>query len=1325
MTNRIVTTRKRKPVSRAQYERVKKRRVYAEALLERRSRDLFEANRALMADAESLRNTLVYVETLRNRNQETLRVQSTLFAVLDALAGAPSVGAGLRGLLTVLERDLSCCTAALIEESAEDQVRIVATLDPDMEGQRQQTMPGLVARARRVPDLSRTGWSPPENSALGAFCSMIIAPVHIEGERNLALICLSRHPGAFTSEDLLLLKRISRVAAEPITKLRLSRRNMALAALIEGTPHADDEIPSGLDIPFHSINRAFERLTAAQALTVDILNDLLTASGEEIEVAIQLALAKLGQERGSDATFLISFVEEDQSPRIMSFWSRHNSRPGLPPLDKVLPSLAVGKEAIMTSDIMGTTAETFLVPVIQGGVLVGALCHLTRAGTHNFLPGEVHLLRSIGHAIDAIRRRTRAEAERLAATEALARERNRLALTLSALPDLLLELDRDGRFINYHSGGISISDMLIERFGGYLLEEVLPKDVALVGRSILTELIQCGRAEPKVIQFDFGQGQRWLQANAVLRDRDEPTGRAGFLLVLRDITREYEQAEEIARLSEVARRTTNLVFVTDAERHIVWVNAAFESRTGWSRAEALGKAPDQVLPGLQKDPKLVELVTGSLDQRHPIETEILTRDRRNTDYWLHLDFQPLHDDDGHLTGFMAVGNDITANKHQERAKEAAATEAKSAQARLIAAVGALTDGFALYDAEDRLVLCNERYREMHPKSAAEMTPGATFEDILRYGLVQGEYCDASGREEEWLADRMCAHRANEYEMEQLLEDGRWLRIFERLTQDGGRVSLWVDITELKQAEERALSDRAAAMDASMDAIAITDSNCRFHYANTAYSKFTCAFGSLIGRDWRTLFAPELVTELKATALPHLQRCGTWQGDVSGQLANGIVIDIDISLTQRPDGAILWIMRDLSERRRAESERSKLQEELQIAQRREVIGQLAAGLAHDFNNLIATIAGSASLIGQEAGPQAADRIKGHANRVQRAASQAEGLVRRLLALGARSAQMEKIDLTASLREAAELLRPSLPKTIRIALDLPQTPVLADADPTDVLQLLLNLGLNARDAMMGYPPPAGGHVITLLLRRSDKLVEDGHPDVVMRIGGLNQAIAHAQIQITDTGPGLDIATAERAFAPYFTSKGNKGSGLGLSIVQSIILSVNAALTLSRRPCGGADFTISWPLTAEKSVLPTRQVAAVAGGGRLDGISVLLADDSEDVLSVMTAILESAGAEVAPSSDPHEILEILTESADFFDVLVTDFDMPGMNGADLARAAHSIRPAFPVVLMTALPDWAHRDINRTTNPEFSEVLSKPTNSKTIVTALRAILGIETRKE
>ena len=1365
------------PVSRARYNRERRAREQAEELLEEKSRALFDANRALVAEAEALRRALIKVEDLRVRKQTALRAQSVLYDVLDGVASAKTPGAGLRALLDVVLNRITCDAVAVVEDTdgGAGLIGVVVAEPADLTGLSLPATPDLLRRARRLPDLARAAWSAPLPDLILPYHSLMLAPLRIEGERPLAVLCLSRAVAQFSADDLALLERVAQVAANPLGSLRLSQRNAALAALIEGTPQPDDATPSGIDVPFQSVNRAFARLTKAQALTVDILNDLLTAPSAGVDRAIQRALARLGQDIGSDRTFLLDPSAASGGPTYQ--WNRLSSPRALPDLKTVLPRLHAGIEVLIDSDSPDIAARTLLVPALTDGQLTAVLGHALPDTSRTFLPGEVHLLRSVGHAVHAVLRRTEAEAESRLATEALATERNRLALTLSALPDLLLELDAEGRFTDYHSGGIHVSQALVSRFHGFALEQALPPDLAAIGRGILTELATTGQAEPQVVQFDFGNGARWLHVNAVARGRDSTGAPAGYLLVLRDVTRERTQAQEIARLSEVARRTTNLVLVTDAQRRITWVNAAFEASTGWTLAEVKGLNPGQFLKSERSDPATQAILRKALDAGEPVQVELLNVTRWGAEYWIYIDIQPLRDEQGVLSGFMAVQTDITVSKAQEAALEQAAAEAERARARLAAAVDALQDGFALYDADDRLVLCNDRYREIYPLSAPAMVPGTRFEDILRQGLDAGEYLDGVGREEEWLAERLAAHRTLENQAEQRLKDGRWLRVYERATPDGGRVGLRVDITALKEAEARALADRSAAMDVSLDAIAITDAQGAFLYANPAYATLTRATGSLTGRTWHSLFAPDMVQSLRRRVLPKLERDGTWQGDVAGALTDGTVVDLDISMTRRPDGAVLWIMRDLSERHRAESERNRLREELQLAQRREVIGQLSAGLAHDFNNLIAAIAGSASLISTESGPQATERIHGHAARIQRAADQAEALVRRLLALGTRSNQRRTVDLAACLREAADLLRPGLPKSLRLVLDLPDQALLAEADPTDILQMVLNLGLNARDAMAGHPAPPGGHVLTLALRPGPGPAETE----VYHLGSLQPDCAHACISMTDTGPGLDAAAAVRAFSPYFTSKGDKGSGLGLGIVQGIILAAQGALGLSRGPQGGARFVLRWPLTgpdaaeaagtspAPPASTPTAsdasgpdlpqlagaqldrpqldrpqldgpllagphltgpllagparslpgRAAAAARTARLDGRVLLLVDDAEDVLAVWTSILEKAGAEVAPSSEPADILEVLSDDPTAFDLLVTDFDMPGMTGADLARAAHLLRPDLPVVLVTALPDWRGRDRAGAADPKFAAVLTKPVTAQALVAGALGALG------
>jgi CheY-like chemotaxis protein len=190
--------------------------------------------------------------------------------------------------------------------------------------------------------------------------------------------------------------------------------------------------------------------------------------------------------------------------------------------------------------------------------------------------------------------------------------------------------------------------------------------------------------------------------------------------------------------------------------------------------------------------------------------------------------------------------------------------------------------------------------------------------------------------------------------------------------------------------------------------------------------------------------------------------------------------------------------------------------------------------------------------------------------------------------------------------------------------------------------------------------------------------------------------------------------RAFKPYETTKGSNGSGLGLAIVSSVVTTAGGALKLDTAPGQGTTFTILWP----EAPVPTSEAAIIEGlTGRLDGRTILVADDHEELLGIFTSFLESVGAEVAPASAPADVIEALRENPDGWDLLITDFDMPGMTGTELARAVHRHAPQMPVVLVTALAGVAGRDTEM-----FDAVLGKPVEKDALVHAAEvAILRAE----
>ena len=1297
-------------VSRARYERERKARTEAEALLEAKSRELYTANQRLIRESEAVRLALSETEAIRLREAAALRERSILSEALTALSGKSGATEAMQALLDVLRRDFAIFDACFVQAGDSD-LHLVAAACADHAGLSLPLPTSLLNRPRHLAGFAALaeGRTLPGHAA--SFASVILAPLTIPGEKASALLLAHQQQGYFTKADLRLLQRVATLTGQSLIALREARRNALLVSLIEG--RQVDAAPSGaLDAPLEAVHRAFSRLTDMQGEVVVILDNLLSAPLPQADAAIDAALARMGNVTRTDRAYVFrlrpdgDFVDnthewcaagidpmrgllQEIPVTLFAHWrdSFATGQEVLIPDVPALPASAPEKHILMEQGIR----SLLVVPMIQDGTFQGFVGYDAVHSQRTFLPGEVHLIRSVAKVITSVLGRRDTELALAAANAGIAEQRAQLMSVLSAMPDLVVELDRSGRFSNWHSGAILVPDGLAAAFVGRTLEEVLPPDLAAEGRKVIAEIDAGHRPEPRNFPFKLvGDWERWWQLSA------SALGDQGYLFVLRDVTLAREQTAEIERLSEIARRTTNLVVVTDAARRIEWVNDAFERTTGWRLDEVRGRNAASFLQCDQTDPDTVALLRTALDKGEAVQAEILNRSRTGRHYWVSLDVQPLRDISGQLQGFMAVESDVTERRLQADSLRLAAQDAANARATLEAAVNALPDGFVLFDQNECLVTVNHRYREMFPENAALMQPGVTFETLLRHSLASGQLGQEPAQDE-WSANRLRQFRQASGTSETQLPDGRWVQESDHATPDGGRVGLRFDITALKLAEQRALADRSAAMEASQDGIAITDAEGRFLYMNRAHQAM---FGfateaEVIGKPWSTVYGPYEAKWIQGNAMPALFANGRWTGELTGRTTAGQPVDQDVALTLNKDGGILWITRDISTRRREAAERERLREELHLAQRREVVGQLAAGLAHDFNNLLATIAGSASLIETAADPGSVIAIG--ANRIEAATAQAAGLVKRLLAMGARPADRQTLDLRQPVRDATELARASLKSPHRLSLFLPPDPINATVDPTDILQVVLNLIINARDAM---GQQAGDIAVNLAEASTADLSGP------FAAGKLDITRRHVCLSITDTGPGMDPDLAASVFKPYVSTKGDKGTGLGLAIVASVVTANGGAVCLETAPGLGTRFAILWPVTDQTHATAPAPVTGITG--RLDGRTILVVDDQKNVLDVLTAMLEAAGAEVAPSTEPADILAAVEGDPTAWDLVITDYDMPGMNGSELALAVNAHAPQVPVILVTALAGIAGR-----AGAGFDTVLAKPVDRAALVMA------------
>jgi CheY-like chemotaxis protein len=332
---------------------------------------------------------------------------------------------------------------------------------------------------------------------------------------------------------------------------------------------------------------------------------------------------------------------------------------------------------------------------------------------------------------------------------------------------------------------------------------------------------------------------------------------------------------------------------------------------------------------------------------------------------------------------------------------------------------------------------------------------------------------------------------------------------------------------------------------------------------------------------------------------------------------------------------------------------------------QAVGTMAGGIAHDFNNIISAILGNVELAKQDAGTMSPALVS--LNEIDKAGRRARDLVRQILTFSRNESPMRiPIQLAEVVHETMRLLKVTLPPTVKmlVSIDPSTPPVLADA--TQVGQALLNLCTNAIQAIGA--------------KRGTVSIELGHnlqmgPGQIERRGGVRGQ--HVRLAVRDTGSGIDTDTLQRIFEPFFTTKPvGQGTGLGLAVVHGVMRTHQGTVDVQSTPDTGSVFTLYFPVTND-AVAPApvevRKPKAVHGMGK----HVMYVDDDEALVFLVERALTRKGFAVSTFTDPRLAVETLRARPLDFDLLVTDYNMPGYSGIELLREARLIRPELPVAL------------------------------------------------
>jgi PAS domain S-box-containing protein len=496
-----------------------------------------------------------------------------------------------------------------------------------------------------------------------------------------------------------------------------------------------------------------------------------------------------------------------------------------------------------------------------------------------------------------------------------------------------------------------------------------------------------------------------------------------------------------------------------------------------------------------------------------------------------------------------------------------------------------------------------------------------------------------------------------------------------------------DIHERTLADVRALR-LATAVDQATESIVLLDAQGRVEFTNRAFAKrMGCAESALLGRSFDAVWpaGPGDESLNFAVIAAEIARSGVWRGNLR-DLRRGdqicseqLIVSAVTDSKEQPLGFVV-VARDITRE-------SGLEEQVRQSQKMEAVGLLAGGVAHDFNNLLQIVRGYAALAAES---DTLAEQQSHLGLVLDAVDRASELTRQLLAFGRGQAlQRTVIDLNVMTREMLRMIRRIIPENIEISPYIASDSIRIRGDHGQIEQILLNLCVNARDAM----PNGGRLVIRLDVGDVDKAAAARHESVKPR--------RYARLRVSDTGTGMDPATLARIFEPFFSTKPkDRGTGLGLSVVYGIVRQHEGFVDVMSQPNKGTTFSIHFPITGDQEV-PEPPALAPTPIQHGDG-TVLLVEDEPLVRSLAVRVLKRAGYDVITAEDGQEACETFAKDPDVIDIVVMDMIMPRMGGREAYHRINVIKPGVPVLFCSG---YSHDGKGGTFDlPPGTSLLAKP---------------------
>jgi PAS domain S-box-containing protein len=885
-------------------------------------------------------------------------------------------------------------------------------------------------------------------------------------------------------------------------------------------------------------------------------------------------------------------------------------------------------------------------------------------------------------AWSALRESTRREA----AEDALRDSEEKYRMLLDGVQDYaIFMLDPKGCVTSWSASA--------ERIKGYTADEIIGRHFSCF---FLPEDVRRGRPE-EVLRIaeatgrheEFGtrvrkDGSQFLASITFIAMRDDAGQLRGFSEICRDLS---EHKESEARYRGLLEAAPDGMVVVDQAGKIILLNVHAEKQFGYHRDELVGRNVTDIIPSGFAERLIADgtrTAAEALAQQIGTGIELIGRRKDKSRFPIEIMLSPLQSAEGILV--TAAIRDITVRKNAEK-------HLAQMEGRYRGLLEAAPDGMVVVDQGGEIVLLNARAESQFGYRRDELI-GQRVTNIIPVGFAERLIADGTRTAAEALAQQI----GTGIELIALRKDRTEFPIEIMLSPlesaEGILVTAAIrDITIRKQGEKHLAqmeSRYRGLMEAAPDGMVVVNQHGQIVLLNArAESQFGYSRDELLGQMVKSIipegFAERLIADaLRTTAEALAQQIGTGI-ELNGRRRDGTLFPIEIMLSplESPEGILVTAaIRDISERK-------QLARQLHQSQKMEAVGQLTGGIAHDFNNLLGVITGNLDLLERLVATNvpAIKRVQ----TAQKAAARGADITRRLLVFSSNEELKPSMVLLGdSIQNMIELAGHGLGPNIKITTRIDESVPRIFIDPAGLESALLNLVVNARDAM-----PKGG---SILIASHAQNLEESHPAVLA--GDLKPG-HYVCIAVTDSGHGMSRQTMERIFEPFFTTKPrDKGTGLGLAMVWGFVKQSGGTVRVYSEIDHGTTVSFYLPLTAD-FLHPDAPDTPRPINAEL-GCTVLVVDDEADLLEIALAYLAEMGFASFQAKDGASALEILAQRPDI-DLMVTDIVMPGgMNGVELVAKARSLRPDLKFIYSSGFP--AEALVERSMSLVDGPLLHKP---------------------